>query len=54
MGLTKLQQNAIDTLKYEMSFKDEMNNLKDTVIKYLQNENQNLRHKCNKLETKIV
>ena len=34
--------------------KDEINNLKDTVIKRLQEENQNLQQKCNKLEAKIV
>ena len=45
--LTRLQQNIIDGLKDEISngnssLKDELNNLKDTVIKRLQEENQNL------------
>ena len=58
-NLTRLQQNIIDNLKDEISngnssLKDEINNLKDTVIKCLQEENQNLRQKCNKLEAKIV
>ena len=46
--VTRLQQNIIDSLK------DEISNLKDTVIKRLQEENQILRQKCNKLEAKIV
>ena len=57
--LTRLQQNIIDSLKDEISngnsrLKDEISNLKDTVIKRLQEENQILRQKCNKLEVKIV
>ena len=57
--LTRLQQNIIDSLKDEISngnssLKDEINNLKDTVIKRLQEENKNLRQKCNKLVAKIV
>ena len=55
--LTRLQQNIIDSLKDEISngnsrLKDEISNLKDTVIKRLQEENQILRQKCNKLEEK--
>ena len=47
--LTRLQQNIIDSLKDEISngnsnLKDEINNLKDAVIKHLQEENEN----CNK------
>ena len=57
--LRRLQQNIIDSLKDEIingnsSLKDEINNLKDTVIKRLQEENQNLQQKCNKLEEKSV
>ena len=57
--LTRLQQNIIDSLKDEISngnsrLKDEISNLKDTVIKRLQEEDQILRQKCNKLEAKIV
>ena len=57
--LTRLQQNIIDSLKDEISngnsrLKDEISNLKDTVIKRLQEENQILRQKCNKLDAKIV
>ena len=57
--LTRLQQNIIDSLKDEISngnssLKYEINNLKDTVIKRLQEENKNLRQKCNKLVAKIV
>ena len=56
--LTRLQQNIIDSLKDEISngnssLKDEINNLKDTVIKCLQEENKNLRQKCNKLIVKL-
>ena len=58
-NLTRLQQNIIESLKDEISnsnsgLKDEINNVKDTVIKCLLEENQNLRQKCNKLEAKIV
>ena len=58
-NLWRLQQNIIDSLKDEISngnssLKDEINNLKDTGIKHLQEENQNLQQKCNKLEAKIV
>ena len=57
--LTRLQQNIINSLRDEISkgnssLKDEIKNLKDTVIKCLQEENQNLQQKCNKLEAKIV
>ena len=57
--LTRLQQNIINSLKDEISkgnssLKDEIKNLKDTVIKCLQEKNQNLQQKCNKLEAKIV
>ena len=57
--LTRLQQNIIDSLKDEISngnsrLKDEISNLKDTVIKRLQEEYQILQQKCNKLEAKIV
>ena len=58
-GLRRLEQKIIDSLKDEISnmqfhLKDEINNLKGTVIKSLQEENQNLRQKCNKLEAKRV
>ena len=58
-NLWRLQQNIIDSLKDEISngnssLKDEINNLKDTGIKHLQEENQNLQQKCNKLEAKIA
>ena len=57
--LTRLQQTIIDSLKDEIrngnsSLKDEIDNLKDAIIKRLQEENQNLRQKCNRLEAKIV
>ena len=57
--LIRLQQNIIDSLKDEISngnssLKDEINNLKDKVIKCLQEENKNLQQKCNKLKAKIV
>ena len=45
--LTRLQKNIIDSLRDEISngnsnLEDDINNLKDTVIKRLQEENQNL------------
>ena len=57
--LIRLQQNIIDSLKDEISngnssLKDEINNLKDKVIKCLQEENKNLQQKCTKLKAKIV
>ena len=57
--LTRSQQNIIDSLKDEISngnssLKYEINNLKDTVIKCLQEENKNLQQKYNKLVAKIV
>ena len=57
--LTRLQQYIIDSLKDEISngnsrLKNEISNLKDTVIKRLKEENQILRQKCNKLDAKIV
>ena len=57
--LTRLQKNIIDSLKDEISngnssIKHEIENLKDTVIKRLQEENQNLRQNCNKLEEEMV
>ena len=57
--LTRLQQNIINSLRDEISkgnssLKDEIKNLKDTVIKCLQEENQKLQQTCNKLEAKIV
>ena len=57
--LTGLQHNIMASFKDEISngnssLKNEIRNLKDIVIKYLQEENQNLRQKCNKLEAKIV
>ena len=36
------------------STKDEVINLKDVIIKRLQDENELLRAKCNKLENKVV
>ena len=36
------------------STKDEVINLKDAIIKRLQDENELLRAKCNKLENKVV
>ena len=49
--LTRLQQNIIDSLEEEISndnssVKDEINYLMDTVIKRLQQENQDLRTVC--------
>ena len=49
--LTRLQQNIIDSLEEVISndnssVKDEINYLMDTVIKRLQQENQDLRTVC--------
>ena len=57
-NLAKLQQN-VDSLKDETSngnasLKDEISNLKDTIIKCLQEKNQNLLQRCNRLEENIV
>ena len=45
---------ALEISNGNYGLQDEINNLKDTVIKHLQEENQNLRQICNKLEAKIV
>ena len=57
--LTRPEQNIIDSLKDEISngnssLKDEINNLKDAVIKRLREENLNLQQKWNKRVAKIV
>lgn len=40
-------------IKNANSAKDEIINLKETVIKWLQEDNENLSHKCRKLENKL-
>ena len=49
--LQTLEANIINTIN---SLKDEIINLKDTVIKRLQKENERLRVKCKQLENRVA
>ena len=49
--LVKLEENIINSIN---SLKEEIINLKDIVIKPLQDENERLRAKCGTLENKVV
>ena len=54
-ALANLEQNitnSINSVKIEL--KEEINNLKDAIIKRLQDENVILRDRCSKLEQKLV
>ena len=54
-ALTGLEQNvtnSINSVKTELN--EEINNLKDVIIKRLQDENIILKDRCNKLEQKLV
>ena len=54
-ALANLEQNntnSINLVKTEL--KKEINNLKDVIIKRLQDENVILRDRCSKLEQKLV
>ena len=48
----KLLNNSFNSVKTELE--DEINNLKDVIIKRLQYENVILRDRCSKLEQKLV
>ena len=50
-ALAKVEENIISTIN---CLKEEMINLKDIVIKRLQEENKKLKEKCSKLENDIV
>ena len=56
--MEKMQNNIIDqisSLKADVnSMKDEFLNMKDVIIKRLQDENELLRARCSKLEDKVV
>ena len=47
----KLEENIINCIN---NLKEEIVNLKDIVIKPLQDENEKLREKCSTLENKVV
>ena len=49
--LAKIEKNIISTTN---CLKEEIINLKDIVIKWLQEENKKLREKCSKLENDVV
>ena len=49
--LAKVEENIITTINI---LKEEIKNLKDIVIKRLQEENKKLREKCRKLENDVV
>ena len=44
--------NSIKSIKSDL--KDEINNLKDVIIKRLQDENVILRNRCSNLEQKLI
>ena len=48
--------NSINSIKSDISSvkTDEINNLKDVIIKRLQDENATLRERCSKLEQRLV
>ena len=50
-ALAKVQENIISTIN---CLKEEIINLKDIVIKRLQEENKKLREKCSKLENDVI
>ena len=53
--LAKLEENIINSINNNISgLRDEILNLKDVAIKRLQEENEKLHNKCNKLAGKVV
>ena len=50
-ALAKVEENIISTIN---CLKEEIINLKDVVIKRLQEENKKLREKCSKLENDVI
>ena len=54
-ALASLEVNLNNSIKYIKSdLKDEINNLKDVIIKRLQDENVILRNRCSNLEQKLI
>ena len=52
---TKLEENIINHINASVSsLRDEFRNLKDIIIKRLQDENTCLQNKCNSLEDKVT
>ena len=50
-SLDKLEKSIVQSIN---SLKEEINNLKDIVIKNLQDENARLKEKCEKPENRVV
>ena len=52
-ALASLEVNLNNSIKSLIDFKDEINNVKDVIIKRLQDENVILRNRCSNLEQKL-
>ena len=53
--LAKMEENILNNMNSKFfDLKNEISNLKDKIIKRLQDENQQLQEKCKKLEEKII
>ena len=53
--LAKMEENILNNMNNKFAdLKNEINNLKDIIIKRLQDENQRLQEKCKKLEEKVI
>ena len=50
-SLDKLEKSIVQSIN---GLKDKIINLKDMVIKYLQDENARLKEKCEKLENRVA
>ena len=53
-ALTGLEQNVTNSKTVKTELNEEINNLKNVIIKRLQDENIILKDRCNKLEQKLV
>lgn len=53
--LAKMEENILNNMNSKfVDLKNEISNLKDIIIKRLQDENQRLQEKCKKLEEKVI
>ena len=53
--LAKMEENILNNMNNKfVDLKNEISNLKDIIIKRLQDENQRLQEKCKKLEEKVI
>ena len=53
--LAKMEENILKNMNDKfVDLKSEISNLKDIIIKRLQDENQKLQEKCKRLEQKVI